>query len=713
MKRKTLIILTTIVGMSLQSCKKDTDTAATTTNNPLVEAWETPYEVPPFNKIELDHYKPAFLHAIKVHNEEIDAIVNNTEAATFENTIVALENSGSLLSRVSSVFFNLTSANTNDEMQKLSQELAPTLSEHSDNINLNDKLFERVKKVYNDYAVQSAEQMQLTIEQRTLLDETYKKFVRSGANLSEADKKKLRDINKELSVFSLKYGDNLLTETNTFELVIDKKEDLAGLPQDLIEAAADEAKARNKEGKWIFTLSNASVMPFLQYADNRELRKTIWEAYQNRGNQDNAHDNKQNALQLANLRLEKAKLLGYNDHASYILEESMAKNAENVNNLLMQLWTPALQKAAAEAKDIQEMMAKDGITGDVMPYDWRYYAEKIRKERFNLDEQEIKPYFSLENVRLGVFDVTEKLFGITFTELKDMPVYHEDVTVWEAKEKDGTTVGILYMDMHPRSSKRGGAWMTSYKEQFMKDGKRELPIISIVCNFTKPTVNAPALLTFDEASTFFHEFGHALHGLLSNVNYQSLSGTNVPRDFVELPSQVMENWAADPEVIKMYAKHYETGEAIPDALIAKMQAAGTFDQGFATTEYLAASLLDMSYHTIKEPIKGDITNFEQQSMNKAGLISAIIPRYRSTYFSHIFAGGYSAGYYSYIWSEVLDSDAFEAFKETSLFNPEKAKLFRENILEKGGTEDPAELYRRFRGADPKIEPLLKKRGLLN
>ncbi|HLT65973.1 MAG TPA: M3 family metallopeptidase, partial [Flavobacterium sp.] len=353
------------------------------------------------------------------------------------------------------------------------------------------------------------------------------------------------------------------------------------------------------------------------------------------------------------------------------------------------------------------------ITGDVMPYDWRYYAEKIRKERFNLDEQEIKPYFSLENVRLGVFDVTEKLFGITFTQLKDMPVYHEDVTVWEAKEKDGTTVGILYMDMHPRSSKRGGAWMTSYKEQFMKDGKRELPIISIVCNFTKPTANAPALLTFDETSTFFHEFGHALHGLLSNVNYQSLSGTNVPRDFVELPSQVMENWAADPEVIKMYAKHYETGEAIPDALIAKMQAAGTFDQGFATTEYLAASLLDMSYHTIKEPIKGDINNFEQQSMNKAGLISAIIPRYRSTYFSHIFAGGYSAGYYSYIWSEVLDSDAFEAFKETSLFNPEKAKLFRENILEKGGTEDPAELYRRFRGADPKIEPLLKKRGLLN
>lgn len=711
MNRKTLIILTTIVGMSLQSCNKSTESSATVEQNPLIQTWDTPYEAPPFEKIKLEHYKPAFLHAIDAHNKEIEAIVNNDEPANFDNTILALENSGSLLNRISSVFFNLTSSNTNDEMQALSQDLSPTLTEHGDNINLNDKLFQRVLKVYNDNKVQTAEQLKLTPEQQTLLNETYKKFVRSGANLNEEDKNRLRDINKELSVFSLKYGDNLLTETNAYELVIENKDDLKGLPADIVEAASEEAKAKNKEGKWVFTLSNSSVMPFLQYAENRELRKKIWEAYQTRANQDNAHDNKQNALQLSNLRLEKAKLLGYANHASYVLEESMAKNPENVTNLLQQLWQPALNKATAEAADIKSMMIKDGISGEVTPYDWRYYSEKIRKERFDLDEQEIKPYFSLENVRNGIFDVTKNLYGITFKQLQNMPVYHEDVTVWEVKDKDSSVLGILYMDMHPRASKRGGAWMTSYADQYIADGKRVVPVISIVCNFTKPTANTPALLTFDEASTFFHEFGHALHGLLSNVNFKSLAGTNVSRDFVELPSQVMENWAADPEVIKMYAKHYKTGEVIPDVLIQKMKAAGTFDQGFATTEYLAATLLDMKYHTITEPIATDINTFEKKSMLSIGLMDAIIPRYRSTYFSHIFSGGYSAGYYSYIWSEVLDSDAFQAFKETSLFNPEKAKLFRENILEKGGTEDPAVLYRNFRGADPKIEPLLEKRGL--
>lgn len=712
MKRKTLLILTTIIGMTLQSCNKTADASVDITGNPLVEAWDTPYEVPPFEKIKLEHYEPAFKHAMELHNQEIEAITSNTEPPTFENTILAMEKAGSLLTRVSNVFFNLTSANTSEEMQKLSQDIAPLLSEHSDNINMNEKLFERVEAVYNQYMVLTPEQIQLTPEQNRLLEETYKKFLRNGAKLSTEDKAKLKDINKELSVFSLKFGDNLLTETKSYELVIDKKEDLAGLPDDLIEAAAEEAKAHNKNGKWVFTLNNASVMPFLQYAENRELRKKIWEAYQNRGNQDNAHDNKQNALQLANLRLEKAKLLGYSNHAAYVLEESMAKNPENVNKLLNQLWTPALEKAKTEAAEIKAMMLKDGITGEVMPYDWRFYAEKIRKERYDLDEQQIKQYFSLENVRQGIFDVTKKLYGLTFTQMKDMPIYHDEVTVWEVKEADGKTVGILYMDMHPRASKSGGAWMTSYSDQYINEkGERVLPIISIVCNFTKPTASAPALLTFDEASTFFHEFGHALHGLLSNVNYRSLAGTNVPRDFVELPSQIMENWAADPEVIKQYAKHYQTGEVIPDELIAKMKAAGTFDQGFATTEYLAASLLDLDFHTITEPIQSDITSFEAKSMNKIGLISSIIPRYRSTYFGHIFSGGYSAGYYSYIWSEVLDSDAFQAFKETSLYNPEKAKLFRENVLEKGGTEDPAELYRKFRGADPKIDALLIKRGL--
>jgi len=452
-------------------------------------------------------------------------------------------------------------------------------------------------------------------------------------------------------------------------------------------------------------------MPFLQYADNRELRKTIWNAYQVRGNQNNGNDNKENVLKIANLRMQKAQLLGYKNHAEYVLEESMAKNPEAVNTLLMKLWTPALNKAKQEATDIQALMRKEGINEDVAPADWRYYAEKIRKERYNLDEQELKPYLSLENVRKGIFDVTNKLWGLTYKELTNVPKYHADVTVWEVFDANKKTLGLLYMDMHPRESKRGGAWMTSFRDQQMENGKRKNPVISIVCNFTKPTATTPSLLTFDETTTFFHEFGHALHGLLSNVNYRSLAGTNVPRDFVELPSQIMENWAAEPEVLKMYAKHYKTGEVIPDALIEKMKKAGTFDQGFATTEYLAASFLDMKYHTATEEIKDDVNTFEINAMKEAGLMDAIIPRYRSTYFSHIFAGGYSAGYYSYIWSAVLDTDAFEAFKTAGLFNSEKALMFRKYVLEKGGTEDPAELYRKFRGADPKIEPLLKKRGL--
>lgn len=712
MNKKSLVMLSAVVGMTIGSCNKSNTAGVFDDNNPLIANWEGEYQVPPFEDIKISHYKPAFEYSIKEHKKEIEAIANSEENATFENTIVAIENSGRLLQKVAKTFFPLTSTDTNEEIQQISQEIAPVLSEHSDNIKMNDKLFARVKKVYDDYKTPSVETPSLTAEQKTLLEDTYKSFVRSGANLSKENKEKLKDINKELSVFSLKFGDNLLAETNNYELIIEDKKDLAGLPNDLIEVAAEEAKNRKKEGKWVFTLDNASVMPFLQYAENRELRKQIWEAYQKRGNQDNALDNKQNALQLANLRLQKAQLLGYNNHAAYVLEESMAKTPENVTRLLQQLWTPALQKVKAEATDIHAMMQRDGINETVQPYDWRYYAEKIRKERYNLDEQELKPYFSLENVRQGIFDVTNKLWGLKYAELKNMPKYHEDVTVWEVKDKDDKKIGLLYMDMHPRASKRGGAWMTSFTDQYIQNGKNVMPVVSIVCNFTKPTASAPSLLTFDEATTFFHEFGHALHALLSNVNYLSLSGTNVPRDFVELPSQVLENWASDPEVIKMYAKHYQTGEVIPDALIEKMKAAGTFNQGFATIEYLAASFLDMKFHTIDQPIKTDINSFEKDAMSNVGLIEAVIPRYRATYFSHIFAGGYSAGYYSYIWSEVLDSDAFQAFKETSLFDQEKATLFRTNILEKGGTEDPAELYRKFRGADPKIEPLLKKRGLL-
>lgn len=713
MKRKTLIMLCVLVGASIQqSCKKKENTAMASGNdNPLIAEWNTPFEVPPFDLIENNHFKPAILEGIKDHEEEIKNIISSTEKPTFENVVVAIDNAGSTLRKVTSVLYNLTSAHTNDELQKLSQEMAPTLSEHNDNIYLNDELFQKVKAVYDQHLVSTPETLQLTDEQKMLLNETYKRFVRSGANLSNEDKETLKSLNSQLSVLSLQYGDNLLNETNSYELVIDNEADLAGLPKELIAAAAEEAKNKGKEGKWVFTLSNASVMPFLQYADNRELRKTIWNAYQIRGNQNNDKDNKNFALKMANLRMQKAQLLGYKNHAEYVLEESMAKTPEAVNNLLTKLWEPALKKAQEEASDIQSLMRTEGINEDVTPADWRYYAEKIRKERYDLDEQELKPYFSLENVRQGIFDVTNKLWGLTYKELNNVPKYHEDVTVWEVFDKDKSSLGLLYMDMHPRASKRGGAWMTSFRSQQMEDGKRKAPVISIVCNFTKPTANTPSLLTFDETTTFFHEFGHALHGLMSNVNYKSLAGTNVPRDFVELPSQVMENWAAEPEVLKMYAKHYKTGEVIPDALIEKMKKAGTFDQGFATTEYLAASFLDMQYHTATTEIKDDVNTFEINAMKNIGLIDAIIPRYRSTYFSHIFTGGYSSGYYSYIWSAVLDTDAFQAFKETSLFDQEKARLFRENVLEKGGTEDPAVLYRKFRGADPKIEPLLNKRGL--
>lgn len=700
MKIKTILLFSAITSAITINAQDKTNM------NPFFETYTTPYQVPPFHLIKNEHFKPAILEGIKKQEAEIKAIVSNKEKPTFENTILAMENSGKLLSKVSTVFYNLNSANTNEEIQAIAKELAPRLSAHNDNINLNPELFQRVKTVWDNQA-----NLNLNKEQSKILENLYKNFVRSGANLSEENKKRLREINAEMAVATLKYGQNILAETNAYELVISDKKDLEGLPNELIEAASSEAKSRGKEGKWVFTLSNSSVMPFLQYSSNRKLRKEIWNAYQMRANQNNDKDNKELAITIANLRGERARLLGYNTHADYVLEKSMAKNPETATKLLMDLWTPALNMAKQEAADIKKMMVKDGIKGNVEPYDWRYYAEKIRKERFDLNEQEMKPYFSLDRTREGIFTVCKNLYGLQFNPLKEVPTYHEDVTVWEVKDTFENLIGILYMDFHPRASKRGGAWMTSYRTQKMENGKRVVPIVSIVCNFTKPTENAPALLTFDEVSTFFHEFGHALHGLLSNVTYESLAGTNVPRDFVELPSQIMENWAAEPEVLKMYAKHYKTGEVIPDAMIEKMQKAGTFDQGFATTEYLAAALLDMDYHTQKIMIKVDSETFENESMNKIGLTNEIIPRYRSTYFNHIFAGGYSAGYYSYIWSGVLDTDAFEVFKLNGLFNQDYAKSFRTNILEKGGTEEPMVLYKNFRGDAPSVKPLLRKRGL--
>ncbi|WP_343702433.1 M3 family metallopeptidase [Chitinophaga sp.] len=675
--------------------------------NPLLQQYQTAFKVPPFASILPEHFMPAFEEGMKAQQQRIAAIVSQRAVPTFQNTIVALESSGEQLRNVSTVFFNLTSAHTNPELEAISRQIAPRMAQHSDDIYLNAGLFAKVKQVYDQQGKQ-----RLTAEQQRLLEKTYKAFVRSGANLDAAKQTKMREINKELSLLTVRFGQNLLAETNHYELIIDKQEDLAGLPPSLVAAAAASAKEAGKEGKWRFTLHNASVMPFLQYSQQRALREKMYKAYTNRCNNGDERDNKEIVSRLATLRAEKAALLGYASHADFVLEENMAKTPAQANELLNRLWNAALPVAKQEAAEMQQVMDREGKNEKLEAWDWFYYADKVRKEKYNYDAEALRPYFQLENVREGIFAVARKLYGITFSPLKDIPVYQQDVVAYEVKEANGQHIGVIYMDFFPRSSKRGGAWMTSYRKQATDKGGRIAPVVSIVCNFTKPTAAEPALLTPDEVETFFHEFGHALHGLLSNVKYETLSGTSVPRDFVELPSQIMEHWAFEPQVLQLYAKHYKTGALVPAEMVEKMKAASKFNQGFATVEYLAASLLDMNYHTIKAGQPIDPLTFEKQQMDKLGLISQIAPRYRSTYFQHIFAGGYSAGYYSYIWSEVLDSDAFAAFKETgNIFDPATAQSFRKNVLEKGGTAEPMDLYKAFRMRAPEVKFLLKNRGL--
>jgi peptidyl-dipeptidase Dcp len=675
-------------------------------NNPLLQEWDTPYGVPPFDKIKDEHFEPAFDSAMKEQNDNIQRIINNKEKANFKNTIVALDFSGQTLEKVSKVFYNMLSSNTSDTLQAIAQRISPKMSKHGDEIAMNADLFAKIKYVY-----QVKDNLGLNKEQMMLLEITYKDFVKGGANLNDADKKRLMTINEKISLLALQYGDNLLAETNNYKLIIDNEEDLAGLPEALIEAAAITAQENGMEGKWVFTLQNSSVLPFLQYAKNRELRKEIQTAYVNRGNNDNEYDNKNIILELVELRIEKAQLLGYENHASMVLEDNMAKTPEAVFELLNQLWTPALKMAKEEANMYRAMMKTDGINDDLQAYDWRYYTERVRKEKYNLDEEMLKPYFKLENVRDGVFDVAHKLFGLNFAKADNIPVYHPEVEAYNVTNANGEHVAVLYMDYFPRASKRGGAWMDDFRGQSIHNGEKITPIITINCNFSKPTETTPALLTFDEAQTLFHEFGHGLHGMLSNCTYPSTSGTNVPRDFVELPSQLMENWAAEPEVLKMYARHYKTNEPIPDALIEKMEATGHFNQGFATTEYLAASYLDMYWHTMTEMTETDVLAAESQALNKLGLIPEIVSRYRSTYFAHIFSGGYSSGYYSYIWSEVLDADVFSAFKENGLFDKATAESLKENIYSNGHKDDPMIMFINFRGREPKIDALLEKRGL--
>jgi len=675
--------------------------------NPLLTTYDTPFGVPPFHEIECAHYLPAFQKAMDIQNAEITDIINNKEEANFENTVAAFDYSGYKLDAVSNVFYNIKSANTSDEMQEIAKQLVPIISAHRSNINLNPDLFARIKSVYDQ-----KEELSLTKEQLMLLDKIYKRFVRSGANLSEENKEKMRKIDEKLSMLSLQFGDNLLAETNNYHLVIENEEDLAGLPESVISGAAEAATEAGEEGKWVFTLHKPSWIPFLTYSEKRELREEIYKAMYNRCNNGNEYDNKEIIEQLLNLRTERAHLLGYETHAEFVLEERMAKTGENVYELLMKLWTPAIVMAKEEALMMQEMIDAEGGDFELASWDWWYYAEKIRKEKYALDDEELRQYFSLEDVTAGVLDVINKLYGITFERRDDIPVYHEDVIAYELKDKDGSHLGVQYMDFYPRASKRQGAWSTSYRKQHVREGENVSTVGSIVCNFSKPTGDKPALISFDEALTFFHEMGHALHGQFSDCTYPGVSGTSVPRDFVELPSQIMENWGKHPEVLKTYAKHYETDAPIPDELLEKMEASSKFNMGFVTTEYLAASILDMDYHTSGKMEDLDVTEFEENSMDRIGLIDEIIPRYKSTYFSHIFSGGYSAGYYSYIWSEVLDKDAFNAFVESGdLFNQELATSFRENILSNGGTREAMEMYVNFRGKKPDETALLKARGL--
>ncbi|MEO1031625.1 MAG: M3 family metallopeptidase [Bacteroidota bacterium] len=713
---KKLLFFATIVLLS--ACQNQTEPSEMqVSDNPFFQEWDTPFEVPPFHEITNEHYMPAFKKGMEDNLAEIDAIVNNPEAPTFANTLEELERSGQLLSKVQGVFYNLTGSNTNPKLQELQRELSPLLSAHRDKIILNEALFNRVETIW-----EARESLELTSEQRKLLEDRRKSFVRSGALLNKEQKAQITEINSKISELTTAFGQNLLAETNGFELILDKA-DLDGLSDGIIAAAAETAaqkmeQAENEDGKakykdkYVFTPHRSSMYPFLTESNRRDLREKLYKAYVQRGDNDNKTDNKAIAAKIAKLRAERAQLMGYETYAHFVLEERMLKTPAEVYDLLLQLWKPALERAKVEVADMQAVVAAEGQDFKIAAWDWWQYSEKVRKAKYDLDEAALKPYLSLDNVLKGVFETTNKLWGVTYTELFDINVYHPDARVWEVKDKDGSHLGIFIGDYFTRSNKRGGAWMSSFKGQSNLDGK-ERPVVVNVCNFPAPVGDAPSLLSFENVTTLFHEFGHAMHGILTNVTYGSMAGTSGPRDFTEFPAQILEHWASEPKILKSFATHYETGEVIPDQLIEKLLKASKFNQGFANTEYLAASLLDMDWHTIKaEDELKDADAFEAASLTKIGLIDEIAPRYRSTYFAHIFSSGYAAGYYSYVHSAVLDSDGFEAFKEAGdVFDSELAAKLRTHVYEKGATEEAMELYKQFRGREPKIDALLKVRGL--
>lgn len=676
--------------------------------NPFFEKYNTPHETAPFDKIKTEHYEPAIREGIRQQAAEIDAIANNKEAATFENTLLAYEKSGRLLNRVTTVFGNLRSAETNDDLQALAIQMVPLLSEHSNNISLNEKLFARVKTVYDQ-----KEKLNLTSEQNKLLEDAYNGFIRNGANLQGEAKEKYRELTQKLSQLTLQFSENNLKETNSYQLTLTDKAQLAGLPESAIEAAAETAKEKGVEG-WVVTLQAPSYMPFMTYADNRDLRKELHMAYNTKCTHDNEYNNLNIVKELVNTRMEIAQLLGYGSYAEYTLKERMAENSDAVYKLLNQLLDAYAPAAHKEYKEVQQLARKtEGADFIVMPWDWAYYSNKLKDEKYNINEEMLRPYFELSNVKEGVFGLATKLYGITFRKNSDIPVYHKDVEAFEVFDKDGKYLAVLYTDFHPRDGKRAGAWMTEYKGQWIDTttGENSRPHVSVVMNFTKPTESKPALLTYDEVETFLHEFGHALHGIFANSTYESLSGTNVYWDFVELPSQIMENFGIEKEFLHTFAKHYQTGELLPAELIQRMVDASNFNAAYACLRQVSFGLLDMAWYTRNTPFGGDVRTYEKEAWVKAQILPTVEEACMSTQFSHIFAGGYSAGYYSYKWAEVLDADAFSLFKQKGIFDRETADSFRENILSKGGTEHPMTLYKRFRGQQPSIDALLIRNGI--
>ena len=674
-------------------------------DNPLLGTFNTPHEAAPFDQIKTEHYMPAFAEAIRQGEADVEAIKSNTEAPTFENTIVALDHVGELLNRTSGIFFNLLESETNDDLQNIAQEVSPLLTKFQNDISLDPVLFARVKKVY-----EQKESLGLNTEQMTLLENSYIGFVRRGANLSDTDKEKFREISTGLSKLSLTFGENVLKETNAYELHITDKNQLAGLPEGALEAAAGKAKDKGKGG-WIFDISMPSYLPFMKYAENRELRKELYLAYGSKSFKGNEFDNQENVKRIAGLRLEQAKLLGYKNYADYVLERRMAMNPAGVYGLLNDLYQASYNVALHEKKEIQEYANTLGFEGKIMPWDWTYYSEKLKVKKFDLNDEMLKPYFELNSVVDGVFGLATDLYGITFKPNKDIPVYNDEVTTYEVFDADGKFLSVFYTDFHPRASKRGGAWMNDFKGQWKVNGTDSRPHVTIVMNFTRPTETRPALLTFDEVETFMHEFGHALHGMLANSTYPSLSGTNVYRDFVELPSQIMENWATEKEFLDRFAKHYQTGETIPAELVQKIINSQNYLAGYLSIRQLSFGYLDMAWHTLEAPYTGSVKEFEESAWKKVQIFPVVDEVCMSTQFGHLFAGGYAAGYYGYKWAEVLDADAFSVFKQKGLFNKEVADSFRKNILEKGGTEHPMTLYKRFRGHEPTVDALLERSGL--